>query len=324
MKKLQDDLASYGLGDALVALLVRFQQGQLSAEMTLMYWLMLGHKVEEVEVCLGALEKAAMVGLSTAEPSFLSLHTMLAVNREGCQRIADMLASGVDSDRSATSVEEGIAFCRRLFDWSVQQSPEASVALYSLGNPVLLTAATQEIVAWLRGQDLLGQERDALDIGCGIGRFEEALSPVMRTITGIDVSPAMVKEAQRRCEKLTNVRVLECEGRDLARFADASFDLVLAVDSFPYLFRSGWPLLARHFQESARVLRPGGRLAVLDLSYGRTVELDRADFARLAQEAALQVIEPGAQPFEHWDGWAFLACKTRSTATEAIEMSNCW
>ena len=128
-------------------------------------------------------------------------------------------------------------------------------------------------------------------------------------MTGIDVSPAMVREARRRCETLANVTLLECEGRDLARFADASFDLVLAVDSFPYLFQSGWPLLVRHFQESARVLRPGGRLAVLDLSYGRTVELDRADFARLAEESALRVIEPGVRPFRHWDGLAFLAGK---------------
>ncbi len=310
MKNLQEDLASHGLGEALAALLTRFRQGQLSAEMTLMYWLMLGHEVEAIEACLGVLDHAATVGRSTAEPSLSSLRDMLAANREGCRRIAGMLASGVDSSRPARSVEEGIAFCRRLFDWSVRQSPEASVALYSLGNPALLAAATEEIVAWLRRHDVLGQERDALEIGCGIGRFEQALSPAMRTVTGIDVSPAMVREAQRRCGKLTNVTVLDCEGRDLARFADASFDLVLAVDSFPYLFQSGWPLLARHFQESARVLRPGGRLAVLDLSYGRTAELDRADFARLSQEVALRVIEPGSQPFEHWDGWAFLAGKS--------------
>ena len=147
MKNLQDDLVSHGLGEALAALLVRFRQGHLSAEMTLMYWLMLGHRVEEVDACLEGLENAALSGCSTATSSFASLRTLLAANREGCQRIADMLASGVDSDRPASSVEEGIAFCRRLFDWSVQQSPEASVALYSLGNPVLLAAATEEIVA---------------------------------------------------------------------------------------------------------------------------------------------------------------------------------
>ena len=65
-----------------------------------------------------------------------SIATLLRENDAGCDRIVQMLRSNVDTDEPAESVEEGLEFCRRLFDWSVQQSEEASVALYSLGSPV--------------------------------------------------------------------------------------------------------------------------------------------------------------------------------------------
>lgn len=93
-------------------------------------------------------------------------------------------------------------------------------------------------------------------------------------MTGIDLSASMVAEARRRCEGLRNVDLLETEGRDLSPFDDETFDLVLAVDSFPHLFQSGWKLLASHFAEAARVLRPGGALAVFELSYGRSPQQD--------------------------------------------------
>lgn len=285
-------------------LITRFRNGNLSAQMTLMYWLKLGQSVEQIEAQLQTLRDR-----SAKEDArlFTELSVMLHDHREGCLRIATMVGSGVDSNEAAPTIDEGIAFCKRLFDWSSQQLSEASVALYSLGSPALLAAATEEIVTWLRQHQLVSSDVDALEIGCGIGRFEEALSPVLRTVTGVDVSSEMVRRARSRCEGLPNVSVELCDGRDLARFNGASFDLVLAVDCFPYLFQSGWPLLARHFHEARRVLRPGGALAVFELSYGRSLEADRADFKRLAAESRLEVVVGGEQPFHAWDGIAFMA-----------------
>jgi SAM-dependent methyltransferase len=285
-------------------LVARFLEGNLSAQMTLMYWLKMGHSVEQIETELETLKVRCA---HEDAGHFEELGLMLEDHREGCLRIAAMVKSGVDSDQPARTVDEGLAFCKRLFDWSSQQSSEASVALYSLGSPALLAAATEEIVAWLRQHQLLSRAFDALDIGCGIGRFEEALAPRLRTITGLDLSPEMVRQARSRCESLPNVSVVLSDGRDLGPLRDASFDLVLAVDSFPYLFQSGWPLLARHFHEARRVLRPGGALAVFELSYGRSLEADRADFARLAVESKLEVVVAGEQAFRTWDGIAFMA-----------------
>src|SRR3982750_1869701 len=79
------------------------------------------------------------------------LTRILVDHEDGVDRIVDMLRSNVDSSALAATVEEGIAFCERLFDWSVQQSEEASVALYSLASPELLGRATEEGVGQLGG-----------------------------------------------------------------------------------------------------------------------------------------------------------------------------
>jgi SAM-dependent methyltransferase len=285
-------------------LVTRFRHGDLSAQMTLMYWLKLGHSVEQIHSELAALQE-----LSCAEDArhFAELEKMLRLHHEGCVRIAAMVGSGVDTDEPARTIEEGIAFCQRLFDWSSRQSSEASVALYSLGSAALLAAATEELVAWLRQHQCLSKAFDALEIGCGIGRFEEALAPELGSITGIDLSPEMVRQAQRRCSHLGNVSVRLCDGHDLAAFDDACFDLVLAIDCFPYIRQSGQALLATHFKEAARVLRPGGRLVVFELSYGRSLEADQSDFVALATGAQMKVAVNGEQPFRAWDGIAFIA-----------------
>jgi len=112
--------------------------------------------------------------------------------------------------------------------------------------------------------ELLGPDRAILDIGCGIGRIERALAARVGTITGIDLSPGMIAEARRRCRGLANVTLQACEGRDLAGFADQLMDLVLAIDSFPYLVAIDPEIAEAHVRDAARLLRPGGALLILN------------------------------------------------------------
>jgi len=46
----------------------------------------------------------------------------------------------------------------------------------------------------------------------------------------------MIAEARRRRRDLANVNFEQCDGRNLAAFDDRSFDLIPAIDSFPYMF----------------------------------------------------------------------------------------
>ncbi|WP_292516203.1 class I SAM-dependent methyltransferase [Mesorhizobium sp.] len=193
----------------------------------------------------------------------------------------------------------------------------ASVQLSSLGDEERLTAATAEIVVWLERQGFTGADRDILDIGCGVGRFESALSDAAHRIVGIDISSKMISVARRRCAGLRNVELRPTSGFDLADFSDASFDCVLAVDSFPYLVLAG--LAERHFTEIARVLKTSGMAALLNYSYRGSPALDRADVHRLAEAHGMQVVVDGEKPFRLWDGNAFLLMASDGT----LRPNNC-
>jgi SAM-dependent methyltransferase len=233
------------------------------------------------------------------------LTQLVIENEPGCEKIAEMLRASVDSPRPAPSIEEGIAFCERLFDWSVGQSEEASVALYSLGNADILERATREIIAQLELWNVLSQKRVALDLGCGIGRVAAELSPRVREVKAMDVSSGMVEAAKRRCAALPNVDVRKGTGRDLSEYGDASLDVVIAVDTFPYLVQSGEALVSTHFGEIRRVLRPGGDLIVLNYSYREDDHADVTDMQRLAMAHGFDVVVAGERPFVVWDGLAF-------------------
>ena len=201
---------------------------------------------------------------------------------------------------------------KTLLDWPfkeiVQTYTRRDMALYALGDPALLAAATAEVVAVLDRWGLLGRDRDALDLGCGMGRFAEALAPHLRSVLGLDLSAGMIDEARRR-SRHANVRFAVGTGRDLAGVADASVDLVLAADVFPYLVAAG--LAEAHVAEMARVLRPGGAAALLNYSYRGDPERDRADLAVAAAGRGLVLERAGERPFRLWDATAFLLRRKR-------------
>lgn len=279
------------------AILARCDAGTISSAIALMELLIETEDASEVE----RLVRAQGAAFSSAQ----GVLRLLESKAEGAARVAAMLRSGMDRPPVNASAEEGIAFCRTLFDWSVTQSEEASVALYSLGDASILAAATREIVEWLANEGALGVDRDVLDVGCGIGRMEVALAPSVRSILGIDLSEEMLTRARLRCAGLSNVRLLSATGNDLSAFRVASFDLVLAVDVFPYLVQSALLLAETHVAEAARVLRPGGQLVILNFSYRGDGNQDVRDVTGFARSHGLEVAMAGTSPFTLWDGRAF-------------------
>ena len=130
-----------------------------------------------------------------------------------------------------------------------------------LSQPIAgLAALRDQTVARL---DLQPGDR-VLDIGCGtglnLGRLVDAVGPTGRVV-GLDYSAGMLRQARARVlrEGWENVELLRGDAAEL-KGVPAPFDAVLStwalgiVEDLPSALRA-----------AAQVLRPGGRLAVLDL-----------------------------------------------------------
>lgn len=124
----------------------------------------------------------------------------------------------------------------------------------------------------LQRLDLHGHE-DVLDLGCGSGLM--LLGAAQRapagTATGVDLWRARDQAGSSRERCLANAQRLGVAERvtlvdgDMTElpFADESFDLVLACLSVHNLHPT--PRREKAMLEAVRVLRPGGRLAVVDI-----------------------------------------------------------
>ena len=126
----------------------------------------------------------------------------------------------------------------------------------------------------------------------------------MRAIVGIDVSPGMIAEAQRRHGNIPNLRFAVTDGAGLAHLSGSRFALVLAVDSFPYLMQADPALAERHVREAHDLLGAGGALVILNLSYSG--DLGGSHAAEWAARYGYDLRCNGERPFRLWDGAAFV------------------
>jgi demethylmenaquinone methyltransferase / 2-methoxy-6-polyprenyl-1,4-benzoquinol methylase len=96
-----------------------------------------------------------------------------------------------------------------------------------------------------------------LDLGCGTGALGQLLSHRV-TVVGLDVSHAMLLTARRSVG--TKLRLVEGSAFRLP-FSDRSFDAVVSG----FVLRNLADLTGA-FSEMRRVLRPGGRAALVDIT----------------------------------------------------------
>jgi len=99
-----------------------------------------------------------------------------------------------------------------------------------------------------------------LDVATGGGHTALAFAPHVREVVATDITKEMLEAAERhiRASGATNVRFQEADAMALP-FEDASFDLVTCRVA-PHHF----PDCAQFVRECARVVRPGGIVAVID------------------------------------------------------------
>lgn len=166
--------------------------------------------------------------------------------------------------------------------WGLLLGEELHYGLFEAGDEPLATATAALTRRMVDAARLTGSER-LLDVGCGSGAPACALAEEFGVeVVGITNSPVGVATATRRAAErgTAGVTFEERDGTDNG-FPDESFDRVWALES-SHLMRDRQALVT----ESARVLRPGGRLVLCDLIRRREIGFlevreRRADFATL-------------------------------------------
>lgn len=132
------------------------------------------------------------------------------------------------------------------------------VARFAARDPDHRLAALVEAVADPAGTRVL-------DLGCAAGRNTIFLAERGFDVEALDSSRAMVEETRRRLSAVVGEaeaasRVHESRMDDLSRWSDAAFDLVLSLGLYQNArSMEEWD---RSLAETARVLRPGGRVLV--------------------------------------------------------------
>ncbi|WP_370966960.1 class I SAM-dependent methyltransferase [Amycolatopsis sp. cg9] len=111
---------------------------------------------------------------------------------------------------------------------------------------------------WLAGVLPAGGGR-AVDLGCGAGRFLDLLADRYDDVLAVDAAPRMIELARaRHADPAIRYRVDDLW--EVTPDRDGAFDLVFSVNTLHHL----GPDPQRYLPHVRRLVRPGGRLVVVD------------------------------------------------------------
>jgi len=161
-----------------------------------------------------------------------------------------------------------------------------------------LTLSSAEYLQWVVGQLTLDPSFVVLDVAAGTGHLGRAISPHVRRVVAVDLTPAMIDEGRREAARadLGNI-VFERGNAEQLPYPDHSFDMVVTRLSIHH-FTDPQPAI----QEMARVCKREHQVAVMDMispddaalhiSYNRLERLRDPSHTRcLTREELLRCME---------------------------------
>jgi ubiquinone/menaquinone biosynthesis C-methylase UbiE len=164
----------------------------------------------------------------------------------------------------------------------------------------------------------------AVDLACGPGTYTRPLAARVRHAIGADLTPAMVEKARAEAARdgIVNIEFV-CADIYALPFADGAAGIVSCGYAFHHMTDP-----ARALAEMARVLQPGGRVAITDIivregcdgEFQNSVERERdpshtstqsvANFRALIRDLGLRVVSENLHDNWHdFNVWMGNACK---------------
>jgi SAM-dependent methyltransferase len=145
-----------------------------------------------------------------------------------------------------------------------------------------------KLTDWGLGHLAIRDDDTVLDVGCGGGRTVGKLAELAPRgrVYGIDYAPTSVAAARNENRRLIaagRVRIQEASVSDLP-FAEGTFDLVTAIETHFW-----WQELNAGMREAFRVLKPGGRMAVIAEFYNGGRHAKYAD--RLGRWTTMAILD---------------------------------
>jgi len=198
--------------------------------------------------------------------------------RDGTSRFYAMASDGLDPGarqlwpviRDQVNTMPGAGQDERRLLGVLQRRREKSREFFSSASGewdrlrVQLFGARMHLTALL---SLIDDRLTVGDLGCGTGQMSEALAPHVTRVLAIDGSADMLRAARQRLDGCANVDVREGALESLP-VADGELDAALIS-----LVLHHQPEPARVLAEAGRVLKPGGRVLVVDM-----LPHDRAEY----------------------------------------------
>ncbi|MEX0921158.1 MAG: methyltransferase domain-containing protein [Rhodovibrionaceae bacterium] len=185
--------------------------------------------------------------------------------------------------------------------------------------------ATLELAGFAR----LMPETRVLDLGCGLGGPARRLAKIFACrVTGLDLTPEYVEVANLLAECCgLKSRIAFIQGNALdTPFEDASFDVVWSQHAAMNIADK-----AKLYAEAARLLKPGGRLALYDILAGEggaphfplPWARDPAHSHLIAPEALRETLSAAGFEVQHWrersaDGLAWFTAAEEHFAAKGL------